>query len=227
MVTTLLLLALLFILGFLHIYFAFSPNQFYAWVQSLFPAACSGNFKATQKISVSERSDPNRLEMKRVFATFDKNGDGFITKQELRESLTNIRMFLTEKEVEEMVVKLDRNGDGLIDFDEFCNLCEATDDGDFGNNNDGSDPKRSAEEGNAYEGEMLKEAFDVFDRDQDGLITVEELGWVLSSLGLIEGDKIEDCREMIRKVDIDGDGMVDFDEFKTMMQNGGRLVSAF
>ncbi|KAK8660140.1 hypothetical protein V6N13_051074 [Hibiscus sabdariffa] len=74
-------------------------------------------------------------------------------------------MFLTEKDVEEMVAKLDANGDGLIDFDEFRVLCEAIED-------EESDSKRSGEE----EGEMLKEAFDVFDRDNDGLITVEELG---------------------------------------------------
>ncbi|KAE8669191.1 GTPase-activating protein gyp7-like [Hibiscus syriacus] len=167
----------------------------------------------------SERSDPKKVELKRMFATFDKNGDGFITKQELKESLTNIRMFLTEKEVEEMVVKLDMNGDGLIDFDEFCILCKAIDD------DDESCSKSSEEEGHANGGEMLKDAFDVFDRDHDGLITVEELGSVLNSLGLKEGDRVEDCREMIRKVDIDGDGMVDFDEFKTMMKNGGPLVS--
>lgn len=126
---------------------------------------------------------------------------------------------MTESEVEEMVVKLDANGDGLIDFDEFCILCKAIDDDDDGG---GEEFKRLGEEG-----EMLKEAFDVFDRDKDGLITFEELGSVLCSLGLKEGDKIEDCKAMIRKVDTDGDGMVNFDEFKTMMKNGGRLVSAF
>ncbi|PPR86695.1 hypothetical protein GOBAR_AA33995 [Gossypium barbadense] len=179
MVTTLLLLAILFILGFIHIYFSFLPNKFYYWIQSLIRNTCPSsssssavNYKTAQKISVTERGDPNNLELKRVFSTFDKNGDGFITKQELRESLKNIRMFMTESEVEEMVVKLDAN-------------------------------------------------------DKDGLITVEELGSVLCSLGLKEGDKIEDCKAMIRKVDIDGDGMVNFDEFKTMMKNGGRLVSAF
>ncbi|MBA0710259.1 hypothetical protein Golax_025246, partial [Gossypium laxum] len=178
------------------------------------------NYKTAQKISVTERGDPNNLELKRVFSTFDKNGDGFITKQELRESLKNIRMFMTESEVEEMVVKLDANGDGLIDFDEFRILCKAIDDDDDGGG--GEEFERLGEEG-----EILKEAFDVFDRDKDGLITVEELGSVLCSLGLKEGDKIEDCKAMIRKVDIDGDGMVNFDEFKTMMKNGGRLVSAF
>ncbi|KAH1105555.1 hypothetical protein J1N35_009323 [Gossypium stocksii] len=226
MVTTLLLLAILFILGFIHIYFSFLPNQFYYWIQSLIRNTCHSsssssssavNYKTAQKISVTKRGDPNNLELKRVFSTFDKNGDGFITKQELRESLKNIRMFMTESEVEEMVVKLDANGDGLIDFDEFCILCKAIDDDD-----DGEEFKRLGEEG-----EILKEAFDVFDRDKDGLITVEELGSVLCSLGLKEGDKIEDCKAMIRKVDIDGDGMVNFDEFKTMMKNGGRLVSAF
>ncbi|KAL0345276.1 UNVERIFIED_CONTAM: Calmodulin-like protein 2 [Sesamum radiatum] len=71
----------------------------------------------------------------------------------------------------------------------------------------------------------LKEAFDVFDGNKDGLITVEELGLVLSSLGFTEGKKLEDCKEMIRKVDMDGDGMVNFDEFKKMMRAGlGRII---
>ena len=73
----------------------------------------------------------------------------------------------------------------------------------------------------------LKEAFDVFDGDRDGLITVEELGMILSSLGLKEGKKLEACKEMIKKVDLDGDGMVNFDEFKRMMKAGGSLASAY
>ncbi|KAK6273258.1 hypothetical protein POUND7_010341 [Theobroma cacao] len=185
--------------------------MFYAWLLSFFrnsssSAVSSKTAAAPQVISVKERSDSEKVELKRVFATFDKNGDGFITKQELGESLKNMRLFITEKEVEEMVVKVDANGDGLIDFDEFCILCQA-----MGGQGDA-------------EGE-LKEAFDVFDKDKDGLISVEELGSVLSSLGLKEGNKMEDCKAMIRKVDMDGDGMVSFDEFKRMMKSGGGLVS--
>ncbi|CAN1215352.1 Calmodulin-like protein 3 [Linum perenne] len=127
--------------------------------------------------------------MTSVFATFDKNGDGLITKQELRESLKNIQISATEKEAEEMVVKVDSNGDGVIDMEEFKILYR--------------------------------------NMNKDGLITVEELGSVLSSLGMKEGKKMEDCKEMIRRVDVDGDGMVNFDEFKTMMmRNGGRLLSS-
>ncbi|WCJ30012.1 EF hand calcium-binding protein family [Euphorbia peplus] len=152
-------------------------------------------------------------ELKNVFATFDKNGDGFITKQELIESLKNIRMFMTDQEVEEMLVKFDSNGDGLIDFEEFCSLCK---------NKKSEDAEEEEEDGN------LKEAFEVFDKDKDGLISVEELGSVLCSMGLNQGRRAEDCKEMIRKVDEDGDGMVNFDEFKKMMTTGGgKLISVF
>ncbi|XP_021276476.1 calmodulin-like protein 3 [Herrania umbratica] len=229
MVTSILLLAVLFIAGFVNVYFYFSSKKFCAWLLSFFPnssssAVSSKTAAAPQVISVKERSDSEKVELKRVFATFDKNGDGFITKQELGESLKNMRLFITEKEVEEMVVKVDANGDGLIDFDEFCILCQAM--GGHGH----PEGARRGEDGNGVyeegdgEGE-LKEAFDVFDKDKDGLISVEELGSVLSSLGLKEGNKMEDCKAMIRKVDMDGDGMVSFDEFKRMMKSGGGLVS--
>ncbi|XVF48054.1 hypothetical protein PTKIN_Ptkin03bG0160000 [Pterospermum kingtungense] len=216
MVTSILLLAVLFIVGFVNFYFYFSPNKLYAWLQSFFFNSPSSS--AVQS-SVEERSDSNKVELKRVFATFDKNGDGFITKQELRESLKNIRLFMTEKEVEEMVMKVDANGDGLIDFDEFCILCQAMD----GHQKEGARVEGVVDEGDVEE--ELKEAFDVFDKDKDGLISVEELGSVLCSLGLKEGNKMEDCKAMIRKVDMDGDGMVSFDEFKRMMKSGGGLVS--
>ncbi|KAI5340882.1 hypothetical protein L3X38_020156 [Prunus dulcis] len=48
-----------------------------------------------------------------------------------------------------------------------------------------------------------------------------EVGVVLCSLGLREGNKVEDCKEMVKKVDWDGDGdgLLDFDEFKRMMKD--------
>ncbi|KAJ6941403.1 hypothetical protein NC651_007245 [Populus alba x Populus x berolinensis] len=67
----------------------------------------------------------------------------------------------------------------------------------------------------------MREAFNVFDQNGDGFITVEELKSVLSSLGLKQGRTLEDCKRMIKKVDVDGDGMVNFREFKQMMKGGG------
>ncbi|XXG52028.1 hypothetical protein AAC387_Pa03g0453 [Persea americana] len=67
------------------------------------------------------------------------------------------------------------------------------------------------------EEEDMREAFNVFDENVDGFISVEEL----RSLGLKQGKTVEDCRKMIRQVDVDGNGMVDFKESKLMMRGGG------
>ncbi|KAK3213159.1 hypothetical protein Dsin_017865 [Dipteronia sinensis] len=241
MVISVLLLAVLFVAGFINIFFYFPTKKVYVKIQSFFfttpnstavaaPSTVTGTtaqISSHRGRSTSTNIANKTVDLKRVFATFDKNGDGFITRQELSESLKNLRLMVTEKEAEEMVVKVDANGDGLIDFDEFRILYKAMIAQDY-DDDDGDD--MSVEGGGDQVGdggeEDLKDAFDVFDKDKDGLISGEELGLVLSSLGLNEGKKIENCREMIRKVDMDGDGMVNFDEFKKMMKSGGKLLTA-
>jgi Ca2+-binding EF-hand superfamily protein len=217
MVLATLLLAVLFIVGLINIVFY---NKIRAFFQKKIP---NNNVNNASKTKLDKDANYGKEELKKVFSTFDKNGDGFITKQELKESLRNIRIFMNEKEIDDIVVKFDSNGDGLIDFEEFCLLtCESLGGG-VGKKEDGVGSKEDElEELEAN----LKEAFEVFDKDKDGLISVEELALVLSSLGLRDGNKInEECKEMIRKVDVDGDGMVNFNEFKKMMMNKeGRLV---
>ncbi|PON99843.1 Parvalbumin [Trema orientale] len=236
MVLHILLLAILFIAAIFNLFFYFPTKKLSSWIHSLIVPTITSSKSSTDTSSSSKKektntttttttnnnNNNNRAELRRVFATFDKNSDGFITKEELRESLKNIRIFVTEREVEEMVLKLDANGDGLIDFEEFGLLCESM----IGSGGKEEEKVKHGEESMLGNEEDLKEAFDVFDRDKDGLISVEELGSILSSLGLKEGKKMENCKEMIRKVDMDGDGMVNFEEFKRMMKSGGMLLLA-
>ncbi|KAB2084298.1 hypothetical protein ES319_A05G325700v1 [Gossypium barbadense] len=63
--------------------------------------------------------------------------------------------------------------------------------------------------------EVLKDAFSVYDRNGNGWISAEELQEVLKSLG--DECSMEECRKMISRVDNDGNGMIDFQEFKVMM----------
>ncbi|GJY56907.1 calmodulin-like protein 3 [Tanacetum coccineum] len=72
--------------------------------------------------------------------------------------------------------------------------------------------------GERDEEEDMREAFNVFDQNRDGFITIEELRSVLSSLGLMQGRSIEECRLIIKKVDEDGDGMVNCKELKQIMK---------
>ena len=131
--------------------------------------------------------DPS--ELRRVFQMFDRNGDGRISKKELSDSLENLGIFIPDMELTQMIEKIDVNGDGCVDIDEFGELYQSIMD------------ERDEEED-------MKEAFNVFDQNGDGFITVEELRTVLSSLGLKQGRTLEDCKKMIMKVDVDGDGMM-------------------
>ncbi|NDJ20612.1 histidine kinase [Nostoc sp. B(2019)] len=61
----------------------------------------------------------------------------------------------------------------------------------------------------------LWEAFKVFDTDGSGSISTKELGEVMRSLGQSPGDT--ELRDMIKEVDVDLSGSIDFEEFKTLM----------
>ena len=55
----------------------------------------------------------------------------------------------------------------------------------------------------------------MFDTDGDGFISAFELGQALASLG--ESRTVEDLHEMIRAVDVNGDGQLDYEEFAAML----------
>ena len=63
--------------------------------------------------------------------------------------------------------------------------------------------------------EELKEAFRVFDKDQNGFISAAELRHVMTNLGEKLTD--EEVDEMIREVDVDGDGQINYEEFVKVM----------
>jgi Ca2+-binding EF-hand superfamily protein len=61
----------------------------------------------------------------------------------------------------------------------------------------------------------LKEAFNAFDKDGDGVINVNELQAMMEKLG----DKLslQEAQQLIEETDLDKDGVVNFYEFSIMM----------
>ncbi|XP_016574117.1 probable calcium-binding protein CML25, partial [Capsicum annuum] len=98
--------------------------------------------------------------------------------------------------------KVDSNGDGFIDLQEFIEL----------NTNDIDSDEVL---------ENFDDSFSVFDMDKNGSISAEELQRVIQSLG--EDCSLAECRKIISGVDCDGDGMINFEEFKIMMVKGSHL----
>ncbi|RYR14986.1 hypothetical protein Ahy_B04g071712 isoform A [Arachis hypogaea] len=150
-------------------------------------------------------------QLKHVFKLIDTNGDGKISTTELSEFLSSCigyKKSIAAKETESMFSVLDSNGDGFVDLDEFMVVMNENDKKDNNNNNNDD------EEENDY----LMDAFLVFDTDKNGLISAKELNRVLMSLGFDQCSEKE-CKNMIKGVDKNGDGFVDFEEFKSMMKS--------
>ena len=63
--------------------------------------------------------------------------------------------------------------------------------------------------------DFLQEAFNFFDKDKNGTISLDEVKRAFSSM---KGYKDKDFEEILRGVDLNKDGKIDFYEFKTMMQ---------
>ncbi|MBA0588536.1 hypothetical protein Gorai_001633, partial [Gossypium raimondii] len=91
----------------------------------------------------------------------------------------------------------------------------------FDKNGDGQISRKEMSECRTLdEEEDMKEAFNVFDQNGDGYISVDELRFVLVSLGQQERT-VDNCKRMITKVDVDVDGRVNFMEFMQMLKRGG------
>ncbi|KAF9667482.1 hypothetical protein SADUNF_Sadunf15G0027600 [Salix dunnii] len=158
-------------------------------------------------------------EFKEAFSLFDKDGDGCITTKELGTVMRSLGQNPTEAELQDMINEVDADQNGTIDFPEFLNLMARK-------------MKKSSSEAldcpeiidmtnvlylycDTDSEEELKEAFKVFDKDQNGYISAAELRHVMTNLGEKLTD--EEVEEMIREADVDGDGQVNYEEFVRMM----------
>ncbi|KAL1454954.1 hypothetical protein WDU94_009081 [Cyamophila willieti] len=146
----------------------------------------------------AEISKAQLNEFKEAFRLFDKDGDGSITKEELGRVMRSLGQFAREEELQRMLEEVDINGDGYFSFEEFVEIVY---------NMGATTEEKTADQ----EEKELRDAFRVFDKHNRGYISASDLRAVLQCLG--EDLSEEEIEDMIKEVDVDGDGRIDFNEF--------------
>ncbi|KAM3258881.1 hypothetical protein ACQJBY_050569 [Aegilops geniculata] len=133
-----------------------------------------------------------------MFQMIDKDKDGTLTLEELKEGLRINGHAVPETEIQMLLEAGDIDGNGTLDTDEFVTVLLHI--------------KKMSNE------EYLPEAFKYFDKDGNGYIEMEEL---MEALGDDElGPDEQVIKDIIRDVDTDEDGRISYQEFQVMMRSG-------
>jgi len=132
-----------------------------------------------------------------AFALFDADDDGEITTEELAKIMNHHGFYPSPEELNTMVGNVDKNSNGTVDYDEFVEMMLKRKDVD--------------------KIDDIAQAFKVFDKDGDGLISAEEIRITMNDLG--EELTEEEVKAMLAEADVNGDGQIDFTEFKRIMIN--------
>ena len=138
-----------------------------------------------------------KLKLREIFIKMDENMDGRLTKEEVMKGFKRSKMFkCSNKEIQTIMDSVDLDKNGYIEYQEFLTATV--------------DVKKLLTE------ENLKKAFEMFDKDNSGNISSEEIQKVL---GLDNVHSEQTWKKIVKEIDSDGDGEISFEEFKVMMHS--------
>ncbi|CAG9322692.1 unnamed protein product [Blepharisma stoltei] len=134
-------------------------------------------------------------DLRQAFYDIDVNQKGELNIHEIDEALNKCGINLPKTQLSELFRNLDYNGAGVINYSEFLSATLSS--------------KIQLDE------HMLWMAFKVFDKEDQGFITVDNIHEIMNKMGKhVTKDQV---REILNEVDLQHDGVICFDEFKKML----------
>ena len=150
-----------------------------------------------EKKAMTEEEEAKLWE---VFQVFDADGSGAISSEELGQVMRSLGQSPNETELRDTIKEVDVDLSGSIDFEEFKMLMVS-------------------QQGDRQS--RLKMSFSVFDENGTGQISKNEMQDVVSPFGLTEPE----LDEIIKEADRDGNALIDFEEFCTLVPDESELAT--
>ncbi|CAG9561906.1 unnamed protein product [Danaus chrysippus] len=172
---------------FIHIYFKCFINN-----ESDFLIRTNTNLK-----------DNDFYKTETAFGLLDRDSDGHVTPAELQFMLRNLGIEVSDELIADLIKDASRTGNGLIDENEFMQWVTKI------QALQGMDVSTSGGDSEEEITRDLLAAFKVFDRDDNGYITRDELRSALEMIG----EPVTDAQlnQVLALGDIDHDGRIDYE----------------
>lgn len=147
---------------------------------------------------MTEEIAEQATQIREEFNKIDTDGTGKINYKDVGNLLNNLEIEFTDEQLQEITTKSNIKDTDKVTFDKFLAIY------------------------NAFVKEKHKKedfiaALKVFDEDNDGKITRDELGMLLDNLG--ESITQEDQNELISQADPDNSGFIEFEFLVDLLMN--------
>merc|ERR1712072_498623 len=131
-------------------------------------------------------------ELSDMFVSMDVNGDGMLSMEELQNGLKTSGLDEVNDSFAEMMMALDADGSGKIDYSEFVA---------------------------ATMNKKMANSYDSIWKDDLAIVLSDGS---LDGFDGVQGDLKNEITQMIQEYDKNNDGVIDFDEFMAMMQESSK-----
>ncbi|KAL8129549.1 hypothetical protein V2J09_018704 [Rumex salicifolius] len=152
--------------------------------------------KMALRVIAERLSEEEIAGLREMFISMDTDNSGAITFEELRDGLKRYGSTLKDNEIRNLMEAADVDKSGTIDYGEFI--------------------AATIHLNKLEREEHLVAAFQYFDKDGSGSITIDELQQACVEQGLNDGF----LEDVIKEVDQNNDGTIDYGEFVSMMRKG-------
>ncbi|KAL1361859.1 hypothetical protein HN51_010179 [Arachis hypogaea] len=154
--------------------------------------------KKVLRVVADNLPDEQLDSMTKMFHMMDKDKNGDLSFEELKDGLALFGHTLPDLDVKMLMDAADVDGNGTLNREEFITMSVFL--------------RRIGSE------ETLTDAFRDFDKNQTGFIEFDELKEALSADDEHTDEQV--ITDILNDVDLDKDGRISFDEFKAMMKSG-------